>query len=154
MKKTITIIRHAQSNYNAGLIKNETIGIVDCRLSELGKTQAKCLNQTFDVIVLSPLKRAIETYTNSRIKAKNVIISPLFVEQMKIKTVDQNQRILESPIDMRKRAREAIELIKDLDYVNIGIISHCWFIWYFLEECGQNPIKTQNTQSITFEFEL
>lgn len=154
MKKRITIIRHAQSKFNAGDFKTDD-ELLDCRLSEFGKQQAQKLNQTFDIVILSTLRRAIETYANSNIKSKNnVVLSHLFREQRETSQLNflPNEEIIpESPDDVRKRAREAIQFIKNLDYTDIGIISHGYFIWYFLEQCGQPTTPTYNTQSITFE---
>lgn len=153
MKKKITIIRHAQSKFNAGQFKSDA-ELLNCPLSDFGKMQAKNLNQTFDVIVISTLKRAMETYLNSNIKTDNVIESHLFREQREtsiLNFLEGEEIIPESPDDVRKRAREAIAYIKTLNYENIGIISHAYFIWYFLEQSGQRPGVIQNTQSITFE---
>jgi broad specificity phosphatase PhoE len=153
MKKKITIIRHAQSIFNCGQFKHDS-ELLNCPLSDFGKMQAKSLNQTFDVIVISTLSRAMETYLNSNIKADNVIQSHLFREQREtsiLNFLEGEEIIPESSDDVRKRAREAIAYIKTLDYENIGIISHGYFIWYFLEQCGQQPIPTHNTQAISFE---
>lgn len=153
MKKKITLIRHAQSKFNCGEFKTDA-ELLNCPLSEYGKMQATMLNFTFDAIVLSTLKRAIDTYMHSTIKTDNVIMSHLFREQREDSLLNflENEEIIpESPDDVRKRAREAIEFIRTLDYENIGIVSHGYFIWYFLEQCGQKPISTHNTQSITFE---
>ena len=67
--KRITIIRHAQSKFNAGEFRTAE-EIRNCKLTDHGKMQAKNLDQSFDIIVLSPLKRAIETYVNSNLKIK------------------------------------------------------------------------------------
>ena len=153
MKKRITIIRHAQSIFNAGEFKTDA-ELLNCPLSEFGKMQAKSLNQQFDIIVLSPLKRAIDTYMNSNIKANETTFSHLFREQREnslLNFLEGEEIVPESPDDVRKRAREAIEYLKTLDYQNIGIISHGYFIWYFLEQCGQPTHPIYNTQSITFE---
>ena len=67
--KTVTLIRHAESHFNAGNYKTDE-EIRNCRITNLGIQQAKQLNQSFDIVVLSPLKRAMETYLNSNIKTK------------------------------------------------------------------------------------
>lgn len=150
--KTITIIRHSQSHFNAGSFKTDE-EIRNCRLTEVGIQQAKQLNHSFDVVIVSTLKRALETYLNSNIKCKQLITSDLVREQKEDKPLnylDFEEIIPENQEDVRKRAREAIELIKSLEYNNIGIVSHGYFIWYFLEQCGQTPQPTCNCQSITF----
>ena len=150
--KTITIIRHAQSKFNAGEYKTEE-EIRNCWLTNYGVEQAKQLNHSFDLLVLSPLKRAFETYVNSNIKCKQLTISELVREQLDgrpLNFLDLEEVKSESSDEVRKRAREAVEYIKQLESNNIGIISHGCFIWYLLEQFGQPPIGTSNCQSITF----
>jgi broad specificity phosphatase PhoE len=135
--KTITIIRHGQSQYNAGNFK-----VADCGLTDIGKQQAETLNEQFDVLVMSPLKRAIETHIYSNIKQQQIWISELFSE---------TQKDSESNDDVRLRAKKAIQFIDNFKSNNIGIISHCNFIWHFLEELGHEPIKLSNCQSIIID---
>jgi len=151
--KTITIIRHAQSKFNAGEYRTEE-EITNCRLTNYGVEQAKQLNHNFDLLILSPLKRAFETYVNSNIKCKQIIISNLVREQLDgrpLNCLELEAVGNESSDEVRKRAREAVEMIKKLPSLNIGIISHGCFIWYFLEQFGQPPTGTNNCQAITFQ---
>lgn len=68
-KRKITCIRHGHPDYN---------GMADPNLSSDGINQAKLIpNEQFDLIVLSPLRRVIETYTNSGISSQNVMINDL-----------------------------------------------------------------------------
>jgi broad specificity phosphatase PhoE len=136
MIKNVTIIRHAQSLFNQG--ERNCDLITNCPLSDSGKYQCQNLNGKYDLIILSPLKRAIETYTYSNIKTKNIIISHLFREQ-----VNNSDDILnglhdeilneESNIALWIRARQAIEFIKLQPEENMCIISHGMFICYFLD---------------------
>jgi len=68
----ITFVRHAQSLYNAGLAD-----VKNCPLSPKGCQEASLLGGEFDLLVLSPLKRAIQTYAFSQIKAGEIVVSPL-----------------------------------------------------------------------------
>lgn len=70
--KKVTLMRHAQSKFNAGHYKTDN-ELRNCGLTEFGLNQAKSLNQTFDVVVISTLRRAIQTYDNSNIKTPNVL---------------------------------------------------------------------------------
>lgn len=153
--KTITIIRHAQSKFNAGEFKTEE-EIANCRLTNYGIEQAKQLNHTFDHLILSPLKRAFETYVNSNIKCKQLTVSHLVREQLdgrQLNFLELEEIRYESHIDVRNRAKEAVEMIKKINSDNIGIISHGCFIWYLLEQFGQPPQGTYNCQAITFKLE-
>lgn len=148
----ITIIRHAQSNFNAGLCKTSD-ELRNCGLTELGKQQAMTLNQNFDILLVSKLKRAIETYKNSNITAEKIIFTDLVRKQKEDHTLNflEGEEIIpETPDQVRQRAREAIAFIKTLNSNNVGIISHGFFISYFLEQCGQPMRATYNVQSITF----
>lgn len=151
--KTVTIIRHAQSKFNAGEYKSDE-EVRNCRLTNYGVEQAKNLNHSFDILVVSPLKRALETYLNSGIRCRQLIMSDLFREQKEDKPLnflDFEEIKPESHEDVRKRAKEAVEFIKNLKSDNIGIISHGCYLWYFLEQCGQPPQGLYNCQAITFK---
>jgi broad specificity phosphatase PhoE len=151
--KKVTIVRHAESKMNAGLCKTDD-ELRNCGLTDWGKQQAGNLNQHFDILIVSKLRRAIETYKNSNISAEQVIFSHLPREQKEGHTLNflEGEAIEpESPDDVRKRAREFAKFIKTLDGENIGIISHGFFISYFLGECGQQMVPTYNIQAITFD---
>ena len=150
--KKVTLIRHAQSKFNAGHYKSED-ELRNCGLTEFGMASAKSLNQTFDVVVISTLRRAIQTYNNSNIKTDNVLYSELIREQREdgvLNYLEGEEIVPETPNMVRERAKNAIKFIKSLNYENIGIITHAHFIWYFLEQCGQKPVIIKNTESITF----
>ena len=149
----ITIIRHAQSLFNAGLCKDDS-DLRNSRLSDFGKQQAANLNRKFDLLILSPLKRAIETYAHSNIKTREIIISDLVREQkevMSLNYLDFESIEPESIEDIKQRAIAARDYIKTLKSDNIGIISHYLFIAHFLAACGQEVQYPNNTQIITFE---
>lgn len=152
----ITVIRHAQSKHNAGLCKTED-ELRNCALSDYGKQQATNLHQKFDILLVSKLRRAIETYKNSNITTEKVIFTDLVREQKENHTLNflEGEEIIpETPDQVRQRAREAIAFIKELGSSNVGIVSHGFFISYFLEQCGQPMVPTYNTQSITFDLVL
>jgi broad specificity phosphatase PhoE len=149
--KKVTLIRHGQSKFNAGEYKSDS-ELRDCGLTDLGINQAKSLNYVFDTLVISTLKRAKQTFDNSNIKSNNILYNDLVREQRE--TGELNYLVgeeinPENPDQMRQRVREAINFIKNLPGENIGIISHAFFIWYFLEQIGQQPQIIQNGQSIS-----
>jgi broad specificity phosphatase PhoE len=151
MPKTVTIIRHAQSKFNAGQYTTET-ELSNCRLSDFGREQSKNLTQTFDILILSPLKRAIETYANSNIKCGNVIINDLFREYKEHDPKPLNFLELETIMpetleEVKKRVGDAINYLKTSPYNNIGIISHGIFICYFLEQLAIKQNGVYNCQA-------
>lgn len=154
--KKITIMRHAQSKFNVGECRSHD-ELRNCKLTEFGKLQAQSLNGSFDIVIVSPLKRALETYVNSNIKSREIITSGLFREQQKenipLNCLELEETVLETDDDVRKRARDAIEFIKTLKCENIGIISHAHFIWYFLEQCGQHARVIGNCEVVVFDFD-
>src|SRR5690348_5811551 len=85
--KKITIIRHAQSKFNVGQYKTDE-EVRNCRLTNEGINQATQLNLSFDTVVLSPLKRAMETYLNSNIKTKHLVMTDLAREFKEDKPVN------------------------------------------------------------------
>ncbi len=151
--KKVTIIRHAESKMNAGLCKTDA-ELRNCGLSDFGKQQAGNLNQHFDVLVVSKLRRAIDTYKNSNITTEHIIFSHLVREQKEnhsLNFLEGEDIVPENTEDIRARALAAKNFIKTLDGDNIGIISHGFFISYFLESCGQQMMPTFNTQAISFD---
>lgn len=154
MKKTITIIRHAESRVNAGLCR-ESGEFTNCRITDNGKEQATKLSYSFDVLILSPLKRVLETYTNSKIKTGDILISHFFRETKEDHTttnfLENEKHSYETVEEIKLRALNARIFIENIKSNNIGIISHCGFIYHFLIACGQNPKYLENTESITFD---
>jgi hypothetical protein len=72
---TLTFIRHAQSQNNA-----TNISEVDTPLSQLGISQASKLHGNYDLVVISPLTRTLQTFRHSHIFAPRIIISDLVRE--------------------------------------------------------------------------
>ena len=124
----------------------------NCPLSNLGIEQSKKLNLQFDMLILSPLKRAIQTYANSNIKTKQLIISPYIREHISWESnwLDFEHNVpAESIEDMHKRIKYVMNMIHSMPYQNIGIISHSEFLHeLFLLEFKQN-IFFQNSNFVT-----
>lgn len=152
-KKKITIIRHAQSMHNAGQFSAQE-EVRNARLSSEGKKQADGLKGSFDLVVLSPLRRAVETYARSGIACRQLKMCDLFREEadgLPANHLELEVTRVETKEEIRQRAKEARKYIEACDSYDIGILSHGIFIWYFLEACGQKGVPTYNVQSITFE---
>jgi len=122
----LSFIRHAQSRYNSGTCN--VYNIQNCGLSDDGFVQAMSLELEFDCIVLSPLRRAIQTYALSHIKTGKVIISDLFREFRVVghpsNHLEKEQSSRETEQDLVDRAKEAMEFLRNLPYENIGVVTH------------------------------
>lgn len=129
MIKTITLIRHAESQFN----QSSTNDISDCDLTFQGTQQAKKLTLKFDLLIISPLKRALDTLQHSNIKYNHIIINHLFRE-FKINICDflQTEEIIyETETELLDRIIQSKKYLQSVEYTNIGIITHADFIWYF-----------------------
>lgn len=73
----ITLIRHAQSEWNAFGTQ-----VPNVKITESGQNMAKSLTQEVDLCVCSTLRRARETLDYSNIKYKDVIFTDLCVEYL------------------------------------------------------------------------
>jgi broad specificity phosphatase PhoE len=72
----ITFLRHAQSLFNKYLTSEK-----DCDLSPEGKLQAADLIGSYDVIILSPLRRTHQTLLYSKIRGRRILITELCREK-------------------------------------------------------------------------
>lgn len=149
---TVTLIRHAQSRTNA----NNKLEEVDTRLTSKGIKQASKLSFTFDLVILSPLKRSMETYINSNIIAKNIIVIQEFRESKdNISSFLQGEEIIyEDEEEFLKRIRDINKKIKKLskEYNSIGIISHYNLLRELTGEIFGKKMSFGNTDYLEFTF--
>ncbi len=155
--KTITIIRHAESYFNVGQYKNPE-DVRNCRITPNGITQAQNLSGEYDVVICSPLKRAIETYVNSHIKCRKFMVSDLVREIQDAKplnSIELEPLMFEKEYDIVKRAKETVDFVHEFQSSDtICIISHACFMYYILRAFGQDLSQFNkgiyNCQQITF----
>ena len=150
MSKTITLIRHAESTFNIG-----QSGTNDCnpRLTINGIQNSEALHGSYDLVILSPLKRALETYLNSNIAAKEVMISPLFRERLgcKANCLEGEQLTdLETLEQLTSRVLSAGNFVNSLNCKTIAIISHHDFLSAFSTLIIRQNVRLANCQSFTF----
>lgn len=141
----IYLINHAQSTFDSGVsdVKDRNIG-----LTEEGKIHARNLTFSFNILVLSPMKRAIETYSYSGIKVGSVLMSELFREHVRTPNnlFEFEDFVYETEEDLVERVRAAAEFLKkiDLPNINIGVITHDEFIQKFTEVTQGNSVSLAN----------
>ncbi len=151
----ITFIRHAQSKFNSG---EEYLTSINCELSDKGKIQCSELKIHTDLLIISPLKRAIQTYANSNIKTKDIEINNLFRECITspLNKLDfENTNFIETVNDSINRAKLAFEYLKSLNnkYSSIVVISHHDFLHILLETQFGKNIYFRNCEEFTITIE-
>lgn len=119
-------VRHAQSEFNAFGSKER-----DCGITELGKEQAKLLKGSYDLVVISPLKRVYETLAYSNIQYKNLLVSHLCREHIdgeQCNLLHGETIKLETKEDLQRRAEKFKEFLRTLEKGNVLVISHYCFL--------------------------
>jgi len=161
----ITLIRHCQSEFNVleekNHHKNADLSFVNCGLTTLGKYQASKLQSQFDLIIVSPMKRTLDTLKYSNINYKHILVLPL-VREFKVDICDfmiNEKQIIETEEEILSRCKETKTLLKILStqYKSIGVISHRDFIWFLTnyEKNGEEFGKyLNNGETIEFKNEF
>ena len=148
MSKHITLIRHAQSKANNG----ESNG-PDARLSTLGVEQASKVHGHTKVLVLSNLRRTMETFINSGLKPGRMLVSELFREIKEGENGDYlegEEVTIETPEEINKRIRQAIDYLQAIDSDEITVICHGVFIWHFMKTIGMPVNSVANCEMFKF----
>lgn len=134
----IYFTRHAESQSNVG------ISCVDAPLTATGITQARQLSGNFDCVIVSPLRRTLETLHYSQITYNKLIISDLVRERI---FASHDCKLLETCIPETddaffKRCQEfdtQLTLLRQ-EHQSILIVSHAYFFnaWH-LKGCHPSP---------------
>ena len=134
----VTFIRHAESEFNANPVQDHAL--INCDITTNGMKQCKKLDLSFDLLIMTPLKRSQSTYIHSNIKAKKLDILSLFREykQDVCDFLKDEKLIKETEEEIISRVRKAIDYLRSLKEKNIGVIGHSDFIWYFMKEITGN----------------
>lgn len=135
----ITLLRHAQSTYNANGDMSPNVGITD-----EGKIQASRLNGEFDLVICSTLRRARETLDHSNIKYKKIIFTEMCREVSGGNPVNSynGETFLENEEDIKHRITsfKLFLLKKSKRYNKIIVVAHHDFLFrmsgYSFENCG------------------
>ena len=153
---SITIIRHGQSEINANPSLSPSLS-VNSRLTPLGMEQASNLDFNFDLLILTPLKRSLQTYTCSKIKTKEIMINPLFREWLDgpANLLEREDFKLETPDELNQRVDKAITWLRQISscYKSIGIISHFQFLKVLREKLTIPGELNSNCAYLTFKLE-
>jgi phosphohistidine phosphatase SixA len=131
----ITFIRHGhcynQNNYN----------IINPSLTERGIKEANKLNGYYDLVIISPMNRTMETFNNSKIDCQKNILNVIFREH-----ITNPSDLINNETEFESSEEFDIRLIQIKDYLNIlkqnptvkniCIISHSVLIFNLLKILG------------------
>ena len=87
MQKSVYLIRHAQSRFNVSKLNENYIDERDSELTINGINQATHLGKIlesihFDIILISPLRRALQTFYHAKLNCTRYKISYLIREHI------------------------------------------------------------------------
>lgn len=149
----VTFLRDAQSMFNAGLSKERNPG-----LSEVGKQQAIQIHGEFDCIIVTNLRRSMQTYAQSFLKCRKLLVEDVFRESMngvESNYLELEQNIVESAPEFETRARAGFyrlkELFREYKFQTILVITHHNFIQKISDISGRNNVQLGNCQHIYFD---
>ena len=155
IEKNLTFIRHAQSTHNAALKNYPNLDekdFVNTKLSEEGITQASKISGECELLILSPMKRTLETYIHSKLKVKRLVTSDLFREWTGCGTPSmfelEDHSKKETENDLQNRVTKALEFIKQQPEKNIVILSHCVFLRFMCAKIGRGREDFHNAQVV------
>ena len=123
----ITLLRHAESTYNL-----YNLDEINCDLSDNGVKQAFKLKGHYDMVIVSPLKRAMNTLKLSKI-TYDKLENWNDVREKRDNLCDfiEGEHIdFESEDDLLVRINNVKNKLNKLTG-NILIVTHADFIWYF-----------------------
>lgn len=150
------LIRHAQSLWNTGTVKDEK-SIPNCGLSDQGKQQATSITGPVDLLILSPLRRALDTYVRSKLQEKRLVVSDLFREHATgasncLELEDLS--FVETQGALQKRVEDAIAFVKQQPETRVAILSHHDFLAAFTRRIRNDPLYLSNAQVVHLNLAL
>lgn len=147
--KDLWLIRHAQSEQNAygEILSPEQLR--NAKLSPLGREQAATLERHVELLVISPLRRSLETYVFSGLKVKRLMVAECIRE-----VVDNPASELdlekwgrqETKEEVEKRLEETIQLIASQPEKEITLLSHICFLKALSDKLGIKAGLLANAQ--------
>jgi bisphosphoglycerate-dependent phosphoglycerate mutase len=141
--KKVYLIRHGESEFNAAVEKGIILDTHDPPLTELGISQAQKLGQElkdiiFDVILVSPLKRAQQTFAKAKLTSNKWETVPL-IREYGTDPCD----ILENEVDFKETESGILErcqsikaMLRSRDEITIGLVCHGDLIFYLTSHDG------------------
>ena len=137
MDKNIYLIRHAQSQFNL----DKTNKTQDCEITNIGIDQSISLGKElntiqFDIVFISPLRRAIQTFQYAKLQCKKQQINYLVREHIadSCDLLESEVEYKESEEELISRCKKIHKLISIIPEKTIGIICHADLIFYLTSD--------------------
>jgi hypothetical protein len=125
-------------------------------LSSNGSEECGNIEGSYDIVILSPLKRAIQTYANSNIKSKKVLLMDAVREfrhsGSKENLLDFEELYYENFGDFIARISTLKEFLKECEPASVAVITHKEFIWHYLHTYGHD-IHLNHREHMTIDLE-
>lgn len=131
---TIHFLRHAQSRTNAYNIDERNPG-----LTKLGKKQAGFISGDYDLVIISPFRRCVETLENSLVKFKSIVVTDECREYKRSlrdsNFLEEEEPNIEKFGDFLLRVEKFKSLLSEYskNHKKILVISHGIFLSYLLD---------------------
>lgn len=125
----LTLIRHAHPD------KSHTS---DPPLSPIGRDQATTLSGHYPLVVISPLRRTLDTYIHSNIHGDRVVISDLLREQRDSSTYNYfrcEDIHPETKADVMERIKKLKFWLEEQPEREVCFITSAFLMCYFRESC-------------------
>ena len=157
----IYLLRHAQSEFNASASPDRNHKFRDADLSPLGEKQASNVTGEFDLVILSPMRRARRTLELSQIKYKEVRIVDDARELRSVECDYLEEEDIppyrESPTQMNNRMKQLKEyIIKEaVNDIKLLVVSHVGTILYLTSENLDTigGIRANNAEIIEYDLQ-
>lgn len=144
----LTLIRHAESQFNTG--ENRTDRNVD--LTEKGIEQAKNLSTSdeYDLMIVSPLRRALRTCSLSSLKYKRIDRNKEFREykDSHLSNYFEGEKLVrENKSEFKKRVEGCLEYLYSLkdNYEKVCVVGH-WCLFLMMTRILGDPIQFENCE--------
>jgi len=146
----VTFIRHAESTHNATGDEGP-----NSPLSERGMQQARELKGSYDLVIVSPLRRTMQTYANSKIEAGYVLVTPSVRETTPLGIVcnhlENETPQKESAESITQRVAGVFRFLQSRSEKTICVITHHDFAAEFSKLINKGkPISLPNAGNFSF----
>jgi broad specificity phosphatase PhoE len=127
----------------------------NCPLTERGEEQARALTGSYDLLLVSPLRRAKDTLFFSQLQAKRIVYTPI-VSEVYVDSCDEEDRAseekhaVEDEGHIQNRMSQLISYLKQHQSKKIGVLTHPRFISWFILTHVPSSLHFSNTLPVAF----